>query len=73
MSLAVPKLDTRTLEGLQRLKNNHDFQLLVKHQTALYEYCKEALVACDPAEAPRIQGRASQLRDFLNDLKKGTP
>lgn len=65
-------MDQRTLDALQRLKNSPDFQLFVKHQLALYDYYKEALVSLSPADAPRMQGRAAHLQDFFSDLKKET-
>lgn len=66
----LPKPDTRTLEALARLKNQPDFQLFVKHQQALYDYHKEMLVHCAPADVPREQGRAAQLQDLFSLVNK---
>lgn len=71
--MTAPKLDKRTVEGLQRLRNNADFQLYAKHLTALYENCKDRLVACAPDSIQPLQGRATMLREILDDLKKETP
>lgn len=67
---AAPKLDPRTKDALERLKNSPDFLLFVKHQQAQYEYHKEVLVTCNPVDVPRLQGRASYLQDLLSDITK---
>lgn len=69
MSAGLPKLDKRALDGIARLKNQADFQLLVKHYAALYDYIKDCLVTAQPADVPTLQGQARQLREFLDNVK----
>lgn len=65
-----PKPDKRLEEAVVRLRNNFDFQVLLKHLTAEYEWLKESLVSSDPAATPSTQGRAAQQRDLLALLNK---
>lgn len=67
--MKLPKPDQRTLDGLARLKNQPDFQLFVKHQQAMYAYYTEMLVTAAPADVQSLQGKALQLRDFLDLVK----
>lgn len=73
MPLLLPKPDAPTLESIQRLRNNGDFQRFVKHQQALYAFFLETLVTSAPADVARLQGRAAQLQDMFVLLTKESP
>jgi hypothetical protein len=65
---ALPRLDQRGRDALQRLRATPDFKLYEQHMQDLLRYYQRVLVTAPSMEVPQMQGRCQMLLD-LTQLK----
>lgn len=66
---AQPKLDDKLKAALARLRNNADFNLLMKYNEARLANIHERLVTTAPEALGQLQGRALEIGEFFSNLQ----